>query len=143
MTDRPIEHSTEQCMRVSEVLARVGDKWSILVIGTLGYGPRRFNELKRAVEGISQRMLTLTVRGLERDGLITRTVHPVVPPRVDYELTQVGHGLEGITAELAQWAFTHARDVATARAAYRDGEMPAEEASVPAARDDVGGRRDR
>lgn len=111
---------------VRDVLDIIGDKWSVLVISLLADGPMRFMELKRTIGLVSQRMLTRTLRGLERDGLITRTVHPVVPPRVDYELTEVGHGLEGITAELAQWAFTHARDVATARAAYRDGEVPAE-----------------
>src|SRR3954451_11089622 len=90
---------------VRDVLDRIGDKWSVLVISLLGAGPLRFMELKRSIGLVSQRMLTRTLRGLERDGLITRTVHPVVPPRVDYELTEVGHGLEGITAELAQWAF--------------------------------------
>jgi DNA-binding HxlR family transcriptional regulator len=75
------------CRGTASVLARVGDKWSVFVIMLLGDGPRRFNELKRMVGGISQRMLTLTLRGLERDGLVTRTVFPTIPPRVDYELT--------------------------------------------------------
>src|SRR5580704_14713821 len=77
----------EECRAVSEVLSRVGDKWTVLVVSTLGEGPKRFNELRRALGSISQRMLTLTLRGLERDGLVTRTVFPTIPPRVDYELT--------------------------------------------------------
>jgi DNA-binding HxlR family transcriptional regulator len=76
------------CRAISDVLARVGDKWSVLVVTRLGNGPVRFNELRRSIGGISQRMLTLTLRGLERDGLITRTVFPTIPPRVDYALTR-------------------------------------------------------
>ena len=86
-------HIEGDCRGVASVLARVGDKWSVFVIMLLGDGPRRFNELKRMVGGISQRMLTLTLRGLERDGLVTRTVFPTIPPRVDYELTDLGRGL--------------------------------------------------
>src|SRR5215475_10140507 len=80
-------HEGEDCRAVASVLARVGDKWSVFVIMMLGDGPKRFNELKRQIGGISQRMLTLTLRGLERDGLITRTILATIPPRVDYELT--------------------------------------------------------
>ncbi len=79
----------EDCRAVSEVLSRVGDKWTILVVSTLGDGPKRFNELRRSLGSISQRMLTLTLRGLERDGLVTRTVLPTIPPRVDYQLTKL------------------------------------------------------
>src|SRR4249920_207727 len=86
-------HVREDCRAVSEVLARVGDKWTVLVVSMLGDGPRRFNELRRALGSISQRMLTLTLRGLERDGLVTRTVFPTIPPRVDYELTKLGRSL--------------------------------------------------
>jgi DNA-binding HxlR family transcriptional regulator len=86
-------HVPEDCRAVSEVLERVGDKWTVLVVSTLGDGPKRFNELRRSIASISQRMLTLTLRGLERDGLVTRTVFPTVPPRVDYELTELGHSL--------------------------------------------------
>ena len=86
-------HVPEDCRAVSEVLARVGDKWTVLVVSTLGDGPKRFNELRRALGSISQRMLTLTLRGLERDGLVTRTVFPTIPPRVDYELTRLGRSL--------------------------------------------------
>jgi DNA-binding HxlR family transcriptional regulator len=83
-------HVTGDCRAIGAVLARVGDKWSVLIVSRLGNGPMRFSELKRDIGGISQRMLTLTLRGLERDGLITRTVFPTVPPRVDVELTALG-----------------------------------------------------
>jgi DNA-binding HxlR family transcriptional regulator len=83
-------HVPEDCRAASEVLGRVGDKWTVLVVSTLGNGPMRFNELRRALGSISQRMLTLTLRALQRDGLVTRTVFPIVPPRVDYELTRLG-----------------------------------------------------
>src|ERR1700730_6679801 len=89
----PNAHLESDCRGVASILARVGDKWSVFVIMLLGNGPRRFNEIKRMVGGISQRMLTLTLRGLERDGLVTRTVFPTIPPRVDYELTDLGRGL--------------------------------------------------
>src|SRR6476469_298846 len=97
-------HVPEDCRAVSEVLARVGDKWTILVVGELGHGPKRFNEIRRALGSISQRMLTLTLRGLERDGLVTRTVFPTIPPRVDYELTKLGRSLLDPVSELGSWA---------------------------------------
>jgi len=94
----------EDCRAVSEVLARVGDKWTVLVVSTLGEGPKRFNELRRALGSISQRMLTLTLRGLERDGLITRTVFPAIPPRVEYELTKLGRSLLEPVSAMSAWA---------------------------------------
>ncbi len=97
-------HEPEDCRAVSEVLSRVGDKWTVLVVSTLGDGPKRFNELRRALGSISQRMLTLTLRSLERDGLITRTVFPTIPPRVDYELTRLGRSLLDPVSELGLWA---------------------------------------
>ena len=97
-------HVPEDCRAVSEVLSRVGDKWTILVVGELGNGPRRFNEIRRALGSISQRMLTLTLRGLERDGLVTRTVFPTVPPRVDYELTKLGRSLLEPVSGIGLWA---------------------------------------
>src|SRR5436305_13610972 len=97
-------HVPEDCRAVSEVLARVGDKWTVLVVGVLGDGPKRFNELRRALGSISQRMLTLTLRGLERDGLVTRTMFPSIPARVDYELTQLGHSLLAPVSGLGTWA---------------------------------------
>src|SRR6185437_3579944 len=89
---------------VSEVLSRVGDKWTVLVVSTLGDGPKRFNELRRALGSISQRMLTLTLRALERDGLVTRTIYPTIPPRVDYELTRLGRSLLTPVSGLGLWA---------------------------------------
>ena len=97
-------HVPEDCRAVSEVLSRVGDKWTVLVVSTLGDGPKRFNELRRALGSISQRMLTLTVRALERDGLVTRTVFPTNPPRVDYELTDLGRSLLEPVSALGTWA---------------------------------------
>lgn len=105
---------TEDCP-TREVLDRVGDKWSVLVIVLLGQRVHRFNELHRAVEGISQRMLTLTVRALERDGLVSRTVHATVPPRVDYELTDLGRTLLVPLEALNTWAVTHRGDIQAAR----------------------------
>jgi DNA-binding HxlR family transcriptional regulator len=115
------DHRSSDCMRVSEVLARVGDKWSILVIGTLGGGPRRFSELKRSIEGISQRMLTLTLRGLERDGFVTRTVTPSIPPRVDYELTDLGRSLLDPVRALGEWAVVNRTTVDAARQSFDAG----------------------
>ena len=97
-------HVPEDCRAVSEVLSRVGDKWTILVVGELGNGRKRFNEIRRALGSISQRMLTLTLRGLERDGLVTRTVFPTIPPRVDYELTKLGRSLLEPVSGIGLWA---------------------------------------
>src|SRR6266852_4512174 len=108
-------HVPEDCRAVSEVLSRVGDKWTILVVGELGNGPRRFNEIRRALGSISQRMLTLTLRGLERDGLVTRTVFPTVPPRVDYELTKLGRSLLKPVSGMALWVRQHRPDIDDAR----------------------------
>ena len=106
---------TADCRAVASVLARVGDKWSVLVIMMLIDGPMRFNELKRKIGGISQRMLTLTLRGLERDGLVTRTIFPTIPPRVDYELTDLGRGLAQPVQALGKWAFEHLPEIEGAR----------------------------
>jgi DNA-binding HxlR family transcriptional regulator len=114
----PSPHADGDCRAVASVLARVGDKWSVFVIMLLGDGPRRFNEIKRMVGGISQRMLTLTLRGLERDGLVTRTVFPTIPPRVDYELTDLGHGLSKPVEALGKWAFEHLPEIEGARAQF-------------------------
>jgi DNA-binding HxlR family transcriptional regulator len=118
---------SENCQAVSEVLARVGDKWTVLVVSILGRGPMRFNELKRTIEGISQRMLTLTLRALERDGLVTRTVFPSVPPRVEYELTQLGQSLLSPVSALAAWAIDHRGSIDGARKMFdsRDAEKTA------------------
>ena len=97
------------------MLARIGDKWSVLVVSRLGNGQLRFNELRRAIGGISQRMLTLTLRGLERDGLITRTVYPTIPPRVDYALTALGRDLLNPVSALGTWAIRNQPKIARAR----------------------------
>jgi DNA-binding HxlR family transcriptional regulator len=103
---------------VREILHRVGDKWSIQVVAFLCDGPKRFTELRRSIEGISQRMLTLTLRELERDGLVTRTVYPTIPPRVDYELTSLGRKLLQPITALARWAEKHRASIQTARDQY-------------------------
>jgi DNA-binding HxlR family transcriptional regulator len=115
MSDTRLDYRSAPCQAVNSVLARVGDKWSVLVIVLLGDGPKRFNEMKRLVGGISQRMLTLTLRGLERDGLVTRTVFPTIPPRVDYELTALGRSLRQAVEPLGQWAQGHVPDIHKAR----------------------------
>jgi DNA-binding HxlR family transcriptional regulator len=108
-------HLTGECVAVSDVLARVGDKWSVLVVTRLGAGAQRFNELRRSIGSISQRMLTLTLRGLERDGLVTRTVFPTIPPRVDYELTPLGRDLLVPVSALSEWAIRNQPKIAKAR----------------------------
>ena len=108
-------HETADCRAVSQVLARVGDKWSVLIVMLLGDGPRRFSEIKRMVGGISQRMLTLTLRGLERDGLVTRTVFPTIPPRVDYALTDLGRSLSAPVQALGDWARANQDRIEAAR----------------------------
>src|SRR3954452_18093391 len=108
-------HVAEDCRAVSEVLARVGDKWTVLVVSALGDGPKRFNELRRALGSISQRMLTLTLRGLERAGLLTRTVFPTIRPRVDYELTPLGRSLLEPVSGLGFWARQHRPQIQDAR----------------------------
>jgi DNA-binding HxlR family transcriptional regulator len=112
------DRGSEDCRAVSSVLARVGDKWSILIIVRLGDGPKRFNEIKRMVGGISQRMLTLTLRGLERDGLVKRTQFQTIPPRVDYELTQLGRSLWDAVEPLGAWARAHVKQIARAQAVF-------------------------
>jgi DNA-binding HxlR family transcriptional regulator len=121
-------HVPEDCRAVSEVLARVGDKWTVLVVSTLGDGPKRFNELRRALGSISQRMLTLTLRALERDGLVTRTVFPTVPPRVDYELTRLGKSLLEPVSALGLWARTNRPGIQDARKRFDDAAPNAGEA---------------
>jgi DNA-binding HxlR family transcriptional regulator len=108
-------HVPEDCRAVSEVLSRVGDKWTILVVGELGHGPKRFNELRRSLGSISQRMLTLTLRGLERDGLVIRTVFPTIPPRVEYELTELGRSLLKPVSAVGLWARQNRTAIEAAR----------------------------
>ncbi len=106
------------CKNVAPVLNRVGDKWSMMIVMTLSRGPLRFSELKRAIDGISQRMLTLSLRGLERDGLVTRTVTPSIPPRVDYELTELGISLRQPVKALGDWAIAHIACIRAAQARF-------------------------
>lgn len=108
-------HVPDECRAISEVLSRVGDKWTVLVISTLGGGTNRFGELRKALGSISKRMLTLTLRGLERDGLVKRTVFPTVPPRVDYELTRLGRSLLEPVTGMAVWARQHRPAIEDAR----------------------------
>ncbi len=116
---------TGNCMAVHEVLSQIGDKWTVLIVRSLNDGPRRFSELKRDVEGISQRMLTLNLKTLERDGFVTRTVYPTIPPRVDYELTTLGHSLSEPLGVVAQWAITNRQRIVDARIAF-DAREPNE-----------------
>jgi DNA-binding HxlR family transcriptional regulator len=106
------------CAAVNDILSRIGDKWTVLIVITLSKGPMRFSEIKRSVGDISQRMLTLTLRGLERDGFATRTVYPTVPPRVDYALTELGKTLIEPLHSIAGWAIEHRGEVADARANF-------------------------
>ena len=125
-------HLPADCRAISDVLARIGDKWSVLVVTRLGAGSMRFNELRRAIGGISQRMLTLTLRGLERDGLITRTVFPTIPPRVEYALTALGRDLLQPVSALGDWALRNQAKIARARDQFDSG---AKKAVTPARRE--------
>jgi DNA-binding HxlR family transcriptional regulator len=122
-----------ECRALGEVLSRIGDKWTVFVVGLLSHGPRRFNEIRREIGGISQRMLTLTLRGLERDGLVKRTVFPTIPPRVDYELTPLGKTLiEPLTA-IGAWAVGNRPAVEKARTQF-DAEREETNPEAPRAR---------
>lgn len=118
--DDELHGDVGECTMVSETLARIGDKWTVLVVELLceGRGPVRFNEIRRAIHGISQRMLTLTLRSLERDGLVTRTVHPTVPPRVDYDLTQLGQSLRVPLVAVAEWVRANGASIHAARQVF-------------------------
>jgi DNA-binding HxlR family transcriptional regulator len=131
-TDHPVPMAESSTCRVRTILERIGDKWAIYVVDRLGEGPRRFTELHRGIDGITGRMLTVTLRALERDGIITRTVHAAVPPRVDYELTPLGLTLLDTIGQLVGWAVEHNAEVEEARADYDARSCPppcAEEAS--------------
>jgi DNA-binding HxlR family transcriptional regulator len=127
----------DACQPVRAILSRVGDKWSLLIVMALRDGPMRFNELKRALSSISQRMLTLTLRGMERDGLIKRTVTPTNPPRVDYELTKLGHSLWDPVEALGRWAHEHQGQIAEAQRRFdqQDGQRVASRSSLRGDRD--------
>ncbi|MBS0296225.1 MAG: helix-turn-helix transcriptional regulator [Proteobacteria bacterium] len=112
------EETESNCGAVSELLARIGDKWSVQVVMRLGDGTRRFSELRRTIDGVSQKMLTTTLRALERDGFVTRTVFPTIPPRVDYALTDLGRELLVPVGALGAWAIENRRRVEAARLAF-------------------------
>ena len=133
---------SHDCRAVSAILGRIGDKWSVLIIQRLGEGPRRFNEIKRIIGGISQRMLTLTLRALERDGLVTRTVFPSVPPRVEYELTALGRSLLAPVSALAMWAIDHRGAIHGARTRFDARQKPevgSRKSEVRSQKSEVGG----
>ena len=126
-------HVPAECARVAPVLSRIGDKWTVLVVIILGRGPMRFNALRREVGGISQRMLTLTVRSLERDGLLTRTVHPTVPPQVEYALTELGRSLLVPVSAVRDWARAHALEIEQAQRRFDAGPGAARQGAGQAA----------
>ncbi|MET0499030.1 MAG: helix-turn-helix domain-containing protein [Steroidobacteraceae bacterium] len=115
------KHEPGECGAISETLARIGDKWTVLVVEMLADGPVRFSELRRTIGNISQRMLTLTLRGLERDGLVTRTVYPTIPPRVEYELTKLGRTLREPLIAVAEWVRKHRPAIVAARQVFDTG----------------------
>jgi DNA-binding HxlR family transcriptional regulator len=116
------------CQTISGLLQRIGDKWSVLVVETLGHGSLRFNELRRAIPSVSQRMLTLTLRNLERDGLVSRTVTPVIPPRVDYELTELGRSLQAPICGLVTWSMNNVGAIHEAQERYDSDHAQSEAA---------------
>lgn len=119
---RKIDTSRADCQASAEILDRIGDKWTVMVVVALEQGPLRYNEIRRVVAGISQRMLTLTLKGLERDGLINRTMYPTIPPRVDYELTELGNRLMVPLQSLYDWAAKHRPAMLAARKKFAEKE---------------------
>jgi DNA-binding HxlR family transcriptional regulator len=109
------------CRALTDVLARIGDKWTVMVVGVLSQGPMRYSQILKVIDGISQRMLTLTLKGLERDGLVTRTVYPTNPPRVDYTLTERGHTLTVPLRELWEWARANKSAIDESRRQFEQG----------------------
>ncbi|MEW2610276.1 helix-turn-helix domain-containing protein [Streptomyces sp. NPDC047880] len=127
----PFQWDTREDCQVRQILDRIADKWSLLVIALLENRRLRFTELRREIDGVSQRMLTVTLRSLERDGLVKRTVHPVVPPRVEYELTSLGRTLHATIQSLVTWTEQHQEEIAAARTAYDTRAAQAPEATAP------------
>jgi DNA-binding HxlR family transcriptional regulator len=114
------QHPLSDCRRVGDILARVGDKWTILLLMALGDRRMRFGELNRAINGISQRMLTVTLRNLEHDGILIRTVYPTIPPRVEYELSDRGRSLKLALAPIGKWVMANQTDIEEARERVRE-----------------------
>ena len=122
MTTEP-QHVLADCRRVGDFLARVGDKWTIPLLAAIGGRQRRFGELHRAVDGISQRMLTVTLRNLEHDGIVIRTVYPTIPPRVEYELSDRGRSLKLALAPIGRWVMESQTDIEEAREATQRANL--------------------
>ncbi len=120
--------SNPVCRTISTLLSRIGDKWTVLVVQTLAGGSKRFNELRREIPSVSQRMLTLTLRNLERDGLVSRAVTASIPPRVDYALTELGASLQKPICGLADWALDHVEDIHAAQSRYDEAQSEREAA---------------
>ena len=114
----PSEETQAECRAMAQVLDRVGDKWTVMVVGVLSGGPQRFNTVLRTIGGVSHRMLTLTLRGLERDGLVTRTMYPTIPPKVEYELTDLGGSLIAPLRTLSSWGRKNLPAIEKARATF-------------------------
>ena len=129
MSPRNTDITDEECVAVHEVLARVGDKWSVQIVAFLSDQPRRFTELRRGIDGISQRMLTLSLRGLQRDGLVARNVVGTVPPSTYYSLTNLGHTLLEPVLALSDWARKHRQSIQAARGRFDSGQMQPRTAS--------------
>lgn len=121
----PDEETQADCRALAQVLDRIGDKWTVMVVGVLSDGPQRFNTILRTIGGVSHRMLTFTLRGLERDGLVTRTMYPTIPPKVEYELTDLGRSLIGPLMALSAWGRKHRPAIEVARTRY-DARVEAE-----------------
>jgi DNA-binding HxlR family transcriptional regulator len=115
MTATTPQHPLQECHKVRQILARIGEKWSMLVVMLLRDGPRRFNDIKRNTGGISQQMLTRTLRGLERDGMVTRTIYPTSPPQVEYRMTELGRSMSEPVLAFGRWVQEHLADVDAAR----------------------------
>ena len=124
MREWPADPYSRHCPS-RQLLDRIGDRWTVLVVGALAHGPLRFSQLATRIEGVSQKMLTQTLRALERDGLVTRTVYPQIPPRVEYELTEAGHTLQEPLKALEDWATTHMPAILAAREHYDTTRIPA------------------
>ncbi|MFC5263774.1 winged helix-turn-helix transcriptional regulator [Kribbella qitaiheensis] len=119
-SEKVFEETAESCGLIRDVLALIGEKWSVIVLDQLRDGPLRFNELRRAAAPVTQRMLSGSLRGLERDGLITRTVYPTVPPKVEYELTEAGRALNSLVYGVAGWADRYLPTVTASRTSYQE-----------------------
>lgn len=128
----PDEETHAECKAMAEVLDRVGDKWTVMVVGVISGGPQRFNTILRTIGGVSHRMLTLTLRGLERDGLVTRTLYPTIPPKVEYELTELGSSLIVPLRALSSWGRKNRPAIEEARARYDElAEVEASRSQSP------------